>query len=71
MSSDLRRPRGRPKTEHPRGNGKPVRIAPELHRKASTMASHREIDLGELVSGLLAPALEREYGKFVAELKGG
>ena len=63
--------RGRPKTDHPRGNGRPVRIAPDLHRKASMIAVHRDIDVGELVSGLLAPALEREYAKLIAELKGG
>ena len=61
--------RGRPKTST--GEGPPVRIEADLSTMAKYVASHRGVPVSKLVSDLLRPALEREFGKVAPKLSQG
>jgi hypothetical protein len=58
---------GRPKK--PGGEGKPVRIEPELANKARVIALRRGVPLSDYLSDLLRPLIARDYRKTLQELE--
>jgi hypothetical protein len=63
------RPRGRPKK--PGGEGAQVRIDPDLATMARYLVAQRGLVLGEYLSAILRPAIERDMRKAGRELLGG
>jgi hypothetical protein len=59
---------GRPKSQHVRGEGKPVRIDPNLVGKAKLIASRRNLELGPYLSKLLEAPINRDYAAVLREL---
>jgi hypothetical protein len=59
---------GRPKGENNRGEGKPVRIDPDIYGKARVIAMRRNLKIGDYISGLLGGPIDRDYGRVLGEL---
>jgi hypothetical protein len=59
---------GRPKGTNNRGEGKLVRIDPEIYNKSRVIAIRSGIKLGDYLSGLLEDRVERDYMLVLGEL---
>lgn len=68
MSPELKRSRGRPRTDHPRGNGEPIRIEPEVAQQARLVAVYRKVKVGRYLSDLVRAQVARDLA---AAQKGG
>jgi hypothetical protein len=60
--------RGRPKSERPRGEGKAVRLDPDVVGMARTVVMRRNLELGPYLSELLKGAVRRDYVVVLKEL---
>jgi hypothetical protein len=60
------RGRGRPKK--PGGEGKHVRLDPDLVARARIVAMRRGVPIGEYLSGLLESLVDRDYQRVLREL---
>jgi hypothetical protein len=63
-----KRKAGRPKSPNPRGEGRPVRLDPDLYAKADVITRRRGVKLGPWISELLEPVINREYAIVLREL---
>lgn len=54
---------GRPKSKNPRGDGMPVRLAPDVVRMAKIVTPMKGLALSEYLSELLRPAVTRDYAQ--------
>jgi hypothetical protein len=63
-----RKKAGRPKGENNRGEGKPVRIDPDVYGKARVVAMRRNLKLGVYLSDLLSGPVDRDYSRVLGEL---
>ena len=59
---------GRPKNPASRGEGKLVRIDPDIVGKAKVITGRRNLDLGPYLSELLKGPIDREYQRVLGEL---
>src|SRR4051812_159901 len=59
---------GRPKAVARRGEGKLVRIDPDIVGKAKVITGRRNLDLGPFLSELLKGPIDREYQRVLSEL---
>lgn len=66
-SDGVVRKAGRPKK--PGGEGKPVRIDPDLASKARIVALRRGLPLSDYLSALLRAPITRDYRKTLRELE--
>lgn len=57
---------GRPKK--PSGEGKAVRLDPDLYGKARIIALRRGFQIGEYLGGLLEGPVERDYQRILKDL---
>ncbi len=64
----MARPKGRPKK--PGGEGAQVRIESDIASKARYIAHAKDMSVLDLLSGILRPAIDREFRK-VAPASGG
>lgn len=60
--------RGRPKSENPRGEGKSVRLDPDIVGKAKVVTSRNNLELGPYLSKLLEGPVNRDYQRVLKEL---
>jgi hypothetical protein len=51
--------------------GVTVKIDPDIHRRLKTITSWLNKDLGQYISELLGPILEKELAKVAKEMEGG
>jgi hypothetical protein len=58
--------RGRP--GKPSGEGKAVRLDPDLYAKARIVALRRGVQIGEYLGGLLSSPVDRDYQRVLKEL---
>ncbi len=59
---------GRPKSQNPRGEGRQVRLDPDLVAKAETVATRRGMKVGPYLSELFESTVNREYAALLREL---
>ena len=59
---------GRPKGANNRGEGKPVRIDPDIYGKARVVALRRNLKLGVYLSDLLSGPVDRDFSRVLGEL---
>jgi hypothetical protein len=59
---------GRPKSSTIRGDGKQVRLDPEIVAKAKMIATRKGQEVGPYLSGLLEAPINREYVALLKEL---
>jgi hypothetical protein len=52
----------------PSGEGKAVRLDPDLYAKARIIALRRGVQIGEYLGGLLRPSVDRDYQRVLREL---
>jgi hypothetical protein len=54
---------GRPKSKNPRGEGIPVRLAPDVVRMAKVVNPVKGVALTDYLSGILRPVVTRDYAQ--------
>jgi hypothetical protein len=47
-----------------------IKIKADLHRKARTVASHRDVELIDYIDELLRPLVEKHYADMAREIQG-
>jgi hypothetical protein len=59
---------GRPKSQNPRGEGRQVRLDPDIVAKAKMVATRKGLEVGPYLSTLLEAPINREYAALLREL---
>jgi hypothetical protein len=59
---------GRPKSQNPRGDGRQVRLDPDVVAKAKMVATRKGLEVGPYLSTLLEAPINREYAVLLREL---
>jgi hypothetical protein len=54
---------GRPKSKNPRGDGMPVRLAPDVVRMAKVVTPLKGLALSAYLSDILRPVVTRDYAQ--------
>lgn len=63
-----RKKKGEPKGEGGRGSGRPVRLDPDVVRKAQIVVAKDGVELGQYLSALLRAAVNKDYLRVAREI---
>jgi hypothetical protein len=63
MTTVAKKKAGRPKSQNPRGDGLPVRLAPDVVRMAKVVTPMKGLALSAYLSDILRPVVTRDYAQ--------
>jgi hypothetical protein len=63
MTTVAKKKAGRPKSKNPRGDGLPVRLAPDVVRMAKVVTPMKGLALSAYLSDILRPVVTRDYAQ--------